>query len=187
MEEIKDLHDEESREVQDEAACEVDGEAPSTDITDLESRIEELEEERDRFKELAARAQADLINYRTRMEREMSRTKELACERSALEMFPVLDNLDRVLQVKDGSDLDTVVEGIRMVRKQFLSALEALGVETVESVGKSFSPQYHEAIGMVEVEDEEQDGIVVDEFQTGYVLAGKVIRPAKVRVGSYKV
>ncbi len=162
-----------------ESVAEVDND----DENDLDSRIQFLEEERDTFRELAARAQADLINFRTRTEREVRRIRELAAERSALEMFPVLDNLDRVLQVKEDADVTTVVQGIRMVRKQFVEALAALGVQPIQAVGEAFSPEYHEAIGLVEVCERERDGIVVEEFQTGYILADKVVRPAKVRVG----
>ncbi len=149
-------------------------------------RIKILEEERETYRELAARAQAELINYRSRMEREMKKVRELAGERSALEMLPVLDNLDRALKVGDGSDVSTVVEGIKMVRRQFMAALEVLGLRPVPAVGEPFSPQFHEAVGVVDVDDKSMDGLVVEEFQTGYTLSEKVIRPAKVRVGTYR-
>ncbi len=148
-------------------------------------RIKALEEEVETYRELAGRAQAELVNYRARMEREMKRVRDLAGERSALEMIPVLDNLDRALNVKDGCDLSSVVDGIRMVRRQFMSSLETLGVKVVPSVGEPFSPEFHEAVGMVEVDDPSKDGLVMDEFEVGYILSDKVIRPAKVRVGTY--
>lgn len=176
MEDLKSLPNEELSE-------EVTAEEPVIGDSD---RIKKLEEERETYRELAARAQAELINYRSRMEREMKRARELAGERSALEMLPVLDNLDRAIKVSDGSDAPTVVEGIKMVRRQFMAALEVLGVKSIPAMGEPFSPQYHEAVGVVEVEDEAEDGLVIDEFQTGYTLSDKVIRPAKVRVGTYK-
>lgn len=148
-------------------------------------RIRVLEEQVETYRELAGRAQAELVNYRSRMEREMKRVRELAGERSALEMIPVLDNLDRALNVKEGSDLSSVVDGIKMVRRQFMSSLETLGVKVVPSVGEPFSPELHEAVGMVEVENPSEDGLIIDEFEVGYTLSDKVIRPAKVRVGTY--
>ena len=153
-------------------------------ILDLRESLSEAEKDRDRFKELAGRAQADLINYRNRTEREVKRMRELAGEKSVLELLPVLDNLARVLEVPDGADLTTVIEGIKMVERQFTVALENLGAVAINSINEPFSPKFHEAVGSVEVEDKAFDGVVVEEFQKGYVMGEKVIRPSKVRIGS---
>lgn len=181
MEDVKGLPEE----LLEEALCDDQGSADDDEVVVYLERIKALEEERETFREVAGRAQADLVNYRTRMEREMKRVRELAGEKSALEMLPVLDNLDRALNVGDGADLSTVVEGIRMVRRQFMGALEVLGIKAIPSLGEPFSPECHEAVGVVEVDDQSKDGLVIDEFQAGYTLSGKVIRPSKVRVGNY--
>lgn len=155
-------------------------------VLELKESLSEAEKDRDRFKELAGRAQADLINYRNRTEREVRRMRELAGEKSVLELLPVLDNLGRVLEVPEGADLKTVIEGIEMVERQFTVALENLGVNAILSLNEPFSPKFHEAVGSVEVEDKSLDGAVVEEFQKGYVMGEKVIRPAKVRIGCCK-
>ncbi|SMG21709.1 nucleotide exchange factor GrpE [Dethiosulfovibrio salsuginis] len=162
-----------------------DGSPVKDEIAGYLERIEALENERETFREVAGRAQAELVNYRARMDREMKKVRELAGEKSVLEMIPVLDNLDRALNIGDGADLSTVVEGIKMVRRQFMGSLEALGVKVIPAAGEPFSPEYHEAVGVVEVEDPSEDGLVIDEFQRGYTLSDRVIRPSKVRVGSY--
>lgn len=174
MEDLKDLPQEEQ-----------DLSAEEEPVDSYQEQLKDLEEEVGIYRDLAGRAQAELVNYRARMEREMKRVRELAGERSALEMIPVLDNLDRALDFKEGYDLSSVVEGVRMVRRQFMSSLEILGVKAVSSIGEAFSPEFHEAIGVVEVDDPSKDGLVVDEFQRGYTLSDRLIRPAKVRVGTY--
>lgn len=151
--------------------------AENTVITELE----ELKAQRDQFRELAARAQAEGINYRNWSEKEFSRLKQMGSERAVLSMLPVLDNLERALD--DDGDGATLYDGIRMVRDQFIAALTQLGVDVIDPVGEIFSPLEHDAVGMVAVENPEQNGTVVDVFQKGYKLNGRAIRPAQVRVG----
>lgn len=72
-----------------------------------------------------------------------------------------------------------------MVRRQFLSVLEKVGVSEILAEGEPFSPSFHEAVGIEPVEEPEKDGIVVFELQRGYKMADKVIRPSRVKVGKY--
>lgn len=129
------------------------------------------------------RALEDLEASKRRVERDAERARDEARGVVLREMLPVLDNLDRsIVAGKDTSD-PALLEGIKLVREQFEGALARCGLTRVESVGNRFDPSCHEAIGMIEVEDPKLEGAVVDEWQRGYRLGDKLLRPAQVRVG----
>jgi molecular chaperone GrpE len=129
------------------------------------------------------RALEDLEASKRRVERDAERARDEARGAVIREMLPVLDNLDRSIAAgKDTSD-PALLEGVKLVREQFEGALAHYGVTRVESVGTRFDPSYHEAIAMIEVEDPTLEGAVVDEWQRGYRLGDKLLRPAQVRVG----
>lgn len=154
-------------------------------MEELFSQLEGLEKEKEELKECAARSKADLYNFRQRIERERAREKKLALESSVLKILPVLDNLDRALSFPEGTDPASVLEGVVMVQRQFINVLNAMGVKDIPTVGEAFSPEYHEAVALKEVIDPDQDGLIVEEFMKGYIIADKVIRPARVQVAKY--
>ncbi len=156
-----------------------------TKMEELLSQLEELEKEKEELKECAARSKADLYNFRQRIERERAREKKLALESSVLKILPVLDNLDRALSFPEGTDPASVLEGVVMVQRQFINVLNIMGVKDIPTVGEIFSPEYHEAVALKEVIDPDQDGLIVEEFMKGYIIADKVIRPARVLVAKY--
>ncbi|MDY3869455.1 MAG: nucleotide exchange factor GrpE [Pyramidobacter sp.] len=148
------------------------------------SELDEMKAQYEQMREIAARAQADGINYRNWAEREMKRLKAQGSERAVLKMLPVFDNLERALaSAKDNPA--SVCEGVSMIKQQFLSALTSLGVAELNPVGEAFSPLSHDAMGMVPVSDPAQDGRIQTVVQRGFQLADKVIRPATVMVGRY--
>ncbi|MEJ7731065.1 MAG: nucleotide exchange factor GrpE [Polyangiaceae bacterium] len=131
------------------------------------------------------RATEELEAQKRRMEREQQRTLEDTRAQVAAEMLPVLDNLDRSIAAASSSAEGgeaALLEGIRLVRSQFEEALVRVGLTRIESEGQRFDPAVHDAVGLVQVTDESKDGTVVDEWQRGYRLGERVIRPAKVRV-----
>jgi molecular chaperone GrpE len=150
----------------------------------LEGRISQLEEaleeqtkrSEDRLKQLQY-LQADFDNYRKKFDREKEMIVALADERLVTDLLPIVDDFERILQ---GSRGDVQKEGIVLLHKNFMKVLESHGLKRIESVGKKFDPYYHEAY-CVEVCDRE-NGTVLEEFQPGYMLKIKVIRPAKVKV-----
>lgn len=154
-------------------------------MEELLSRIEELEKEKEEMKESMARSRADLYNFRQRTERERGRERKLAREASVMDILPVLDNLDRALSFPEGTDPSSVLEGVVMVQRQFVSVLNGMGVKDIPSIGEAFSPEFHEAVAVKEVQDPEQDGFIVEEFLRGYIIADKVIRPARVQVAKF--
>jgi len=163
------------------------GESPSPpdrEAEEMAALIETLEERNRELTAALASARADFFNYRKRVERDRQRERTVAGEEKAMEFIPVLDNLDRALAVKSGSDGKTVLEGVAMVRRQFLSVLESMGVEPVPTVGYPFSPELHDAVAAEETDDPEKNGIVTEEIQTGYRTKERTLRPAKVKVAS---
>ncbi len=151
-------------------------------LSEAEERAEAMEREREEFRAELARARADFVNYRNRVERDRERDRKLAAERAVEALFPVLDNLDRTLAASADPE-DPFTRGVEMVRRQFLQALKSLGLEEVSSCGCPFDPARHEAFGTVAVEDPALDGTVVEELERGWVLAGKVLKASRVRVG----
>ena len=129
-------------------------EAPQTEGAPDENqkKIDELTAQYNQMREVAARAQADGINYRNWAEREFKRLKAFGSERAVLAMLPVLDNLELALGNAE-ADPASIKEGVRMVRSQFGEALKNLGVTEIDPTGKPFSPLEHDAMGMVNVSD----------------------------------
>ena len=155
-----------------------------TSADETQRKIDELTAQYQQMRELAARAQADGINYRNWAEREMKRLKAYGSERAILAMLPVFDNLERALDSAE-ADPASIKEGVRMVRQQYSDALKDLGVTELDPAGKPFSPAEHDAMGMVPVSDKSQDGLVHTVVRKGFQMAEKVIRPALVMVARY--
>lgn len=139
-----------------------------------------LESELSRVKDQLLRTAAEFDNYRKRQKRELDELKQYAGEKVLLTLIPVLDNLDRAVSAAPDKK-DPVVNGVKMVADQFRQSLESHGVKKFESVGKPFDPSRHEAIQEREAADMAA-GTVVEEFQSGYTLGERVIRPAMVVV-----
>ncbi|TYB31223.1 MAG: nucleotide exchange factor GrpE [Candidatus Mcinerneyibacterium aminivorans] len=157
----------------------------------LEERNKQLKEEKDNLFNKLNRVMADFENYKKRMKKEKSEVIKSANKDLILDILPVLDNLELAVENKDQQDkkkaYEKVVEGVQMVIKQFMKVLKNYGVETIDAVGGAFDPNFHEALMMVEDEgDHEEEELVVEEFQKGYMLKDKVIRPAKVKVSKKK-
>jgi molecular chaperone GrpE len=151
---------------------------------DIDSLKLTLAEEKKRAEEYLAnwqRAQADFINYRRRTEQDRLEFNRYANSQLALALLPVLDDLERALEaVPPKLAKNEWVEGIKLVGRKFESALEGQGITPVDALGKSFDPNYHEALR----QDKGEEGMVIDVFQKGYMLGNKVLRPAKVVVGN---
>ncbi len=125
------------------------------------------------YKELAMRMQADFENYKKRYEKERAEWNAFAEAEFIAGMLPVLDSFEAA--TKNNPD-----EGLKGIYRQLLSALEAHGLRRIESVGKQFDPYKHEVLM---IEKSEQDNIVLEELQAGYMVKGAVIRHSKVKVG----
>lgn len=125
------------------------------------------------------RLAADFENFRRRSAQEGLDRVRYAPEAAAVALLPVLDNLQRAIQ--HAPEGDPMVDGVRMVARQFEDALESLGVTRIEAAGQPFDPALHEAIGGEESPDVAEDTVLVV-LQDGYRLHDRVLRPALVRV-----
>ena len=151
-------------------------EATEPEAEDFEAKIKELEHD-------LAVVRADFYNFRQRTIKERQETRQRAKEDAIIEILPVLDNLDRALSAANAEDAKTIVTGVEMVQRQFINALENLGVSEIKAKGETFDPALHNATGTEQVEDSELDGKVISEMLKGWRTKDRVLRPAQVTVG----
>jgi len=165
------------------SADEIKEPAVDQDITIKESEYNRLIQEAAEHKDKFIRAFADLENARKRLEREKNEFIKYANEGLLVDFLNVLDNLE--LSVKAArerhEDYQAFLKGVEMVMAQVYDMLKKNGVRSIEAVGKKFDPYAHEIL-MQEETDSFEDGIVMEEFQKGYYLGGRVVRTAKVKV-----
>jgi len=147
---------------------------------DEPSEIERLKEEVRREHDMYLRALADYDNYRRRIERERATAARSGKREIILQLLEVLDGFDRALQHVDDAP-SSVSEGLQLLHRKLLSLLEAQGVTPLQSLGETFNPELHDAIGTVKSEDVEP-GTVAEEMQRGYRWGDDMLRPARVRV-----
>lgn len=165
---------------------EAEPEGPSRDellerVDELEQRVDELKEERDDFENRMLRAAADLENFRKRAKREKEDLRKYGAKDLVKDLLQNVDNLERALEHADASDASNIIEGVEMVLRQIHSSLAKHGIEQFESEGEDFDPEKHEAIQQVET-TEQESGTIVEEFQKGYVIHDRLLRPAMVTV-----
>jgi molecular chaperone GrpE len=144
------------------------------------SEVERLKEEVCREHDMYLRALADYDNYRRRIERERATAARSGKREIILQLLEVLDDFDRALQHL-GEAPASVADGVQALHRKLLGLLEAQGVTPLQSLGETFNPELHDAIGTVKSEDVEP-GTVAEEMQRGYRWGDDLLRPARVRV-----
>lgn len=140
----------------------------------------------DEFKDKYLRVHAELDNARKRFVKEKEDYVRFANEELLNEILYVVDNFDRALEhMNETQKVESILEGIKMIKTQFHWLLEQKGVRRIEAIGKKFDPALHEAIEHIET-DEDKEGVIIEEVQAGYLLNGRLLRPAVVKVGKKK-
>lgn len=163
------------------------------EITTLRDRIEELEKqlnasdkEAEEYLDHLKRLKAEFENYKKRMVKERGQLISWAVEDLIKELLPVLDDLERAIDVaKTSQNFSSLLEGIQMVYDHFKGLLKKRGVEEIPAKGEEFDPNVHEAIMRIE-SDEHPDNIVVEEMRKGYKFKDRVLRPSMVKVNKRK-
>ncbi|MFO7711198.1 MAG: nucleotide exchange factor GrpE [Candidatus Woesearchaeota archaeon] len=155
--------------LQEEAQEQMNEQQPNEDPKD--QKIQELTSSLQRL-------QAEFDNYRKRTHKEYEDIIKTSTKAFVMKLLPIIDNID--LALKNDKDKDEFIRGVQMIFDQFRKLLIDEGIREMDCIGKVFDPSCHEAML---TEESDQDNIVLDEFQKGYTLHGKVIRPAKVKVG----
>jgi molecular chaperone GrpE len=149
---------------------------------DLIGNIPEAEKKAAENYDKYVRAVAELDNYRKRAVREKADAIKYGNESLLRDILPLVDNVDRALEHAGTSDdFAAFKKGLKMLHEQLLCCLKKHGVEVVDTAGKDFDPNVHEAMLQVE-SDEHEASKVVSEFERGYLLNGRLLRPAKVCV-----
>ena len=157
-------------------------ELPADDeANDFQARLEESEREREQFRGMAARAQADLVNYRRRAEEEKEEIQRSAKSGLLMKMLSTVDDLDRALAMIPNDESAGWSEGIELVRRNVVNILDVEGVTKIESQGRPYDPAYAEALLFRETEDGDE-GTVVEVFREGYIYKDRVLRAAQVVV-----
>ncbi|WP_203361698.1 nucleotide exchange factor GrpE [Bacillus sp. REN10] len=183
MAEEKQLHEEELKQTDEQLVTEeavettetVEEEASFDKINELEQKLEEAENS-------YLRLRADFDNFRRRTQIEREAADKYRAQNLISDLLPLLDNFERALKVEATNEqTESVLQGMEMVYKGLLAALENEGVEVIEAVGNEFDPHIHQAV-MTDNDENYGSNIVVEEFQKGYKLKDRVIRPSMVKV-----
>ncbi|WP_406705444.1 nucleotide exchange factor GrpE [Sodalis sp.] len=153
-------------------------------IAELETALSQAQQ---RERDSVLRAKAEMENVRRRSEQDVEKAHKFALERFAGELLPVIDNLERALDMSDktNSELASTIEGIELTLKSLLDAVRKFGLDVVGDTHVPFNPEVHQAMTMLE-SDEHEPNHVTMVMQKGYTLNGRLIRPAMVAVSKAK-
>lgn len=156
-------------------------EEKTTELT-VEEQLEAAKKEVEQYKDKYLRAVAEFDNYRKRTLKEKAELLLNGSEKAVCAFLPILDDFERAIADKT-EDVNAIKEGVQIIFNKFNKTLESLGVRKIETEGKDFDVDFHEAVAMVPGMGDDKKGKVIDCVQTGYQLNDKVIRHAKVAVG----
>jgi molecular chaperone GrpE len=157
-------------------------ETPEEEIKRLAGQYEAASREAAANYDKYLRAVADLDNYRKRAEKERADAITYANEKLIEEILPVMDNFERALSHANGEEnLESLKQGIGLISGQMAALLKKFGIQEIKAAGEKFDPSVHHAISEEE-NPEAEPGTVVREFQKGYLLKGRLLRPAMVAV-----
>jgi molecular chaperone GrpE len=147
------------------------------------SETEELQEQVSKANDQVLRVQAEMQNVRRRVERDVENAHKYALDKFTAELLPVVDNLERALSTIDAADdaQKAVATGLELTLKSFFDVLGRFKIEVVDPAGQPFDADLHQAVSMVPNPDLEPN-TVMDVFQKGYTLNGRLVRPAMVVV-----
>ena len=152
------------------------------EVTELSHQLLEKNEELHALNDKYLRLAAEFDNYKRRVQRDQSDTIRFANERLFKDLLPTLDNLERALQSgREQALIEGLLEGVELTYKHFLDTLQKMGMQQVASVGELFDPAKHQAVGQVESLTVPEN-VIVDEYQKGYFLHDRILRPAMVTI-----
>jgi molecular chaperone GrpE len=157
-------------------------EAPDDELEKLRQDLESVRKAKDEVFDRLQRVYADYANFQKRAPKNIADSVAYEKERFLRSFLPVLDNLDRTLrEARTAENLEAVIKGVEIVRDQMLTILKSHGVEPMETLNEKFDPQRHEAL-LRKSQPDKEDDLVLEEFQKGYTLSGRVIRPSRVAI-----
>jgi molecular chaperone GrpE len=153
-------------------------------VEELMARTAEMER---KFEEKKKQIDEEIARTKSRLEADFERRLELDKQKMLLPLLEVMDNLQRAIEAASQTgSVEHLQEGVQMTADLFRAKLQAIGVESIELIGKPFDPNTAQAVGRIPVTDASRDGTVVEEVRSGYSMNGQLLRPAQVRVGHYE-
>ena len=157
------------------------------DIKESTETVEETPEENvqpsDDWKDKYVRLYADFDNYKKRSQKEMLSSYTNGLSSAIEQMLPIVDNFDRAIAAIDDNAKNEFSQGVEMIYKQLLDTLKNFGVEPIEALGKTFDPNFHDAV--MHIDDENYgENEIVEEFIKGYMIKDKVLRHSVVKVAN---
>lgn len=185
---VEELKEEKEQEKIDEVN-EVNQENPVEDIkneamTDLENQIIALEEENKKLVDQVKRAQAELVNYRCRKDKEVADTLKYCNQSLITDLIPVVDNFERAIKLDDNNlddELSKFLVGFKMIYSSLAGILKSYGVEEISRQGEVFDPNLEQSL-LTDCVSELDNEVVIEVLQKGYKLKDRVIRPASVKI-----
>ncbi|URJ29492.1 nucleotide exchange factor GrpE [Blochmannia endosymbiont of Camponotus modoc] len=153
-------------------------------IIKLQIKLAQLQEHE---RNTVLRLTAEIENIRRRNTQEIEKIHKFGLERFIFELLPVIDNLERTMNISDNSNtlLSAIIEGIELTLKSFLDTVRKFGLQSIYEINVPFNPEIHQAISIIESEDHEPNQVLTM-IQKGYILNGRLIRPAMVTVSQSK-
>lgn len=185
---------EEAKNTKDSSTAKTNQNAPDKtkkDITLSKEEYQKLHEDAQKggvYYDKFLRVHAELENIQKRTEKEKTNYFQMATETVISKILPVVDNFDRAvdsIETTKPEDIKHFLSGVELTRKELHKVLSEIGAERLETVGQKFNPHFHEAIMVENTKDATKDDIILAQIQAGYKLNGKLLRPAKVKVGRY--
>lgn len=155
---------------------------PTPAPAEVESEIARWRQEKEVLYDRLVRLAAEFDNYRKRIERERERMREDALAEVLTEFLPIVDDFERALEGAElVRDMNGLLHGLRMIHRRLLELLARFNVRPIEAIGRRFDPTRHEAFA-VEPTDEFEENTILDEYQRGYLMGDRLLRPARVKV-----
>lgn len=176
-----------SKKKREEAKSEDSHKSGKSEVEELRETLDGVQKEKDELLGKLQRVSADYANYENRMRKQIENTIGYEKERIIKTLLPVMDSFERTLQSAHSTqDVEVLVKGIRIVYDQLIDVLKSHNVEQIEALGQKFDPAVHQAMTQ-RTETDAEDNVVLEEFQRGYSLNGRVIRPSRVIVNKLAI
>jgi molecular chaperone GrpE len=155
------------------------------ELQELSSQAEQLQQENEELLAKFKRVSADYVNFQKRSAKQISEAVSYEKEKIVKSLLPAMDNFEHTLShAETAEDVKAVVKGVKIIYDQMLDILKSHEVEQISALGEKFDPALHQAM-MQKADEEKEDGEVLEEYQKGYKLNGRVVRPAKVVVNQF--
>jgi molecular chaperone GrpE len=157
------------------------------ELENLRAEIDDAYSKKDELFGKLQRVSADYANFQKRASKQIADSINYEKEKIIKSLLPILDNFEHTLQNATSSEnMDAVIKGVHIIYDQMLDILKSHGVEQTKAHGEQFDPNQHEAM-MQKTDEDKEDNIILEEFQKGYTLNGRTIRPSKVIVNKLPV